>query len=455
MSEIPDAKFDYTKVAHRQSPFVEYVRGPVVELFRAAQWLKQFHDELSERCDSLSYGLVQNNGDHELALFGGVDANGEYGETALARIYRGFFGLQFRDHDEAVQRYHAGLDVDTEVVVEETAATDFVDEIIGLCEAVIKTAGEIAADWSRKKDPLPKVPPETRDMVGESDYIDTLTDPDTLVERLSSFVEAIQSVLPNYDERAQFIHELDHTPRYYLETVYAGLRDPFALGVEDADELRDHYQTFFGFTEVFVPDVPDDSKEADQFRRHYTISSFEPDSIGDRLMRLYDAIWSAFDSSDDSLSGVRGALAPAFPDLPDYRAEFAERAESALEQTGGWTRPEDIDGFRIADTSEEELDEIQSAFHERRQRDVVTFTPTRATMYAEYSIDGLEIPTCRYDRWGYTKSGTVIDDQRSQEEVPRFGLKPLLDNLAPTLHLLHGVNYRLDIDAETLEVRAL
>ena len=457
----PETDFDYTKVRHRQSPFATYISEDVVALLRQAQRLQQFRAELRERADGVSFDLLQNDADYEQALFGGVEPDGTYASNSVAKLFREVFGLQFRDHESAVATYCSGATVETPVVVASTATTDLIDAIVDHGEAIVRSMRECMADWPQQSDRLPEVEQGGGTLVRESEYRDLLTDPATLTGELSTFVEAVQQVLPNYDARALFIHALDHTPRYYLERAYPGLKDPYWWGVEDAAELFEHYEALLGLEPVFEPETDGDSPDDQRVQRDYTLYDYAPDSIGDRLTILYQRLWRAFETDETSSDqvSVREALSTALPELPAYRTAFRDQAEAALDEAtldedDDWMRPEERPDLRVVDTTDAELEHYQEEYQRRNDAGFNTFDSVRATTEATYEIAGLTLPTCEYSLWGHSTSGNIIDDRNASETVD-LNLTRLLDDLAPALYLLHGVDYELTIDADSLTIRRI
>lgn len=450
------ANFDYTKVSHRKGPLPRYLRETLVDLLRRTQDLLGVHEWLNDEYDGVRFQNLQDIHDITPALLGGVTDEGDYVENSSAKLFKEVFGLQFRDHEEAIATRKAGGTIDTEVIVTETDTIEFLTNIRELCEAVINDVQEIMSDWPQKKTSLPEPTPKWATKNRQSDIYALIDEPEELTSKLQEFLSALQAVLPNYNERALFIWTLDYTPRYYLVASYPGLTNPNDFRVDDEKELWASLKELLGLTPIFEPTVDVGTEDDEQVRDNFTIYGYREESVGWRLCTLYTIIWDAFEQHDQDSEAMRtrDGFEVAFPELPDYKAEFRNHADSLLSDVESWTRPEDLEYLRVVDTVQEELNQYKQERKRRKENNYNTYPSIRATLEAEYLISGLVIENCRFRVWNQSRSGNLQNKGRQEEEID-LSLPDILRDLAPTLFLLHSIDYRLDIDAKALEIRKL
>ncbi|MFB6187378.1 MAG: hypothetical protein ABEI86_10980, partial [Halobacteriaceae archaeon] len=114
--------------------------------------------------------------------------------------------------------------------------------------------------------------------------------------------------------------------------------------------------------------------------------------------------------------------------------EFIDEARDALDQMD-WEFPEDI---RVVDTKEYGKQDISAQ--------------TKVTIQAEYEIDGFVLPTCNYTTFEW-KVKSRDESRRQQRTIDcDIPISEFFDKLAPMLFLLHGLEYRLEINQESLEL---
>lgn len=385
--------FDYTD----EGVWSRYFNSHVRDFVEKAKALNEFRQELVRKCDGMPYDELQDEWDYSQVLLGGVEKDGEYRERSLAKVYSELLGLQFENLKEVVEKQRQGISPSTKVVVEDVPFSNFVSDALNKAETALKRADEKEVIFDSEVE-------------AEYDFYDLLSDQDKFTRLLTDFLQRLQELLPNHNARALFVWTLEKTPNRYLSVAYPKLKDT---------EVWDGFDRVFGLEPVFVPEIEETGEEVEQKKQQYTIYAYRDGSIGRTLSDLYLLTWGAFDNE------VREALKLVFPDLPNFKQEFLDEAHEKLDQIG-WELPDEI---RLVGENER-------------------YSGTRGdTTQAEYHISGVTIDS-------YTYSGFSTSDNYYPPETKDCDLSLLrvLDDLAPGLFVLNGLEYELRIDEESLEV---
>lgn len=388
------ATFDYTDEARWSSYFDTQMRNVAEE----AKALHKFRQELVRKCDGMPFDDLQEQWDYSQVLLGGVDENGEYRERSLAKLYNKLLGLQFENLKDVVEKQRQNISPSTKVVVDDTPFSKFVADALDKAETALKQAHENDVIYNP-------------DVDAEYDFYDLLSDQENFTQLLTDLIYRLQAFLPNYSEKGLFVWTLDTTTNRYLSIAYPKLKDR---------EQWNWLDNTFGLEAVFVPDFNETGENVEEREHQYTVYAYRDGSLGDTLTGLYQLVWESFD--DD----VRESLRLVFPDIPNFKQTFLDDAHDKLDQIH-WELPDD---FHI----------VRKGGYSGNRGD---------TTRAEYQIDGITLDSCIHT--GYSTSG----NHYSKEEDCNLSLLRILDDLAPGLFLLHGLEYELEINQQSLEVEKL
>ncbi|MFB6187377.1 MAG: hypothetical protein ABEI86_10975, partial [Halobacteriaceae archaeon] len=315
--QLETIDFEYTDFGNRKHGWARYFWDDLAGFVETAQRLDLFLGELERRCADLPFSEIQKEYDYQHMLMGGVSGDGEYKQRSLARLYNEIFGLRFESLNDAISRSKEDMTINTSVVMEETEFTSFLSETLDILEPVLQESlGEIE-DWTGKTTiSLPNVNQSSE--MDQEEFYRLIDNPEDLVDLLSEFLNQLQGVLPNYDDRALFLRTLEKTPRYYLELAYPKLKDPdvIASDIETSEDLWDKFSDFFGLDPVFTPDIDPDSKEDQRKKKQYTVYSYWDGSVGRSLLDFYQLTWDVLDD------GLRDSLQVVFPEVPNFKQEF-------------------------------------------------------------------------------------------------------------------------------------
>lgn len=420
--KLKTVDFDYTD----PEGWTSYFRHRMGAVLKSAVQLKAFRNELEDICDKLPFNQVQKDHDYTSVLLGGVSGDGEYQQGSLAKFYNHVFGLSFEDLDDAIYKIHQDLPIDTPVQVTQTEFTTFIDEVIDQIKLILQQAQDnFGVETLDVSITLSKSPELTK-----SEVYNLIDNPDELLELLSEFLTNLQAIVPHANERALFLWTLELTPQYYLERAYPRLKDPESTDSDTAtsEEVWTLFRDLFGLESKFTPDIQVDSKENKQLQQSYTLYSYWEGSLGRSILDLYRFVWSTFDGelTDDLKTGLRS--------VPNFKRDFRNEVDKQLHEIG-WEFPDDI---YTVDTREHGKEDIQAQ--------------TTVVIQAEYQIDGLMLPTCEYTTFRWDVKGR---DEYSKNKQTKKCTKPLtgfFDSLAPGLFLLHGLDWELTIDEDSVEI---
>lgn len=382
---------DYTDTEPWRSYFKQ-----LHDFAETARALSEFRRELLRTCDGMPYDQLQEVRDCSQVLLGGVDVDGTYRERSLAKLYSELLGLRFENLTDALEKQRLGLSPSTTVVVEDTPFATFVDEALELAETVLQQAHEHALL-------------DTPDVVTTDAFDDLLFDQAKLSQLLSDFMQGVQAILPNYEVTALVVWTLDHSTSRYLSVAYPELtdHDPWTW-LTDA----------FGLEPIFTPSIDEVGENVTERENEYTVYAYRNGSLGYTLIDLYRLVWNAFDGN------VRDSLDVVFPDVPNFKQEFLNEAHDRLDAIG-WAMP----------------DNLRTVSEGKR------YSGTRGdTTKAEYNISGITLDSYHYQ--GYNTKNKY-DSYVKESNIP---VLRVLDDLAPGLFLLHGLEYELDITPQSLEV---
>lgn len=407
--------FDYTDDVR----WGNYFDNQMKRFVEVATAVDQFRDELVRKCDGRPFDDLQEDWDYSQVLLGGVAEDGSYRNRGLARVYRDLFGLQVENVTELVTKQQQGISPSTTVVVEETEFTDFVSAVAEHARNALQIAEDRELIYSAE-------------IEAEYDFYDVLSDQENLTQLLTDFLRRSQEILPNYNEMALVIWTLDKVPNRYLSVAYPKLKDR---------EGWDWFDRTFGLEPIFIPDISEEDEQAVEKREQYTLYAYREGSLGRKLLELYSMIWETFDRE------LRESLESVFPNLPNFREEYVNDAYEKLRQIG-WEFPEYLE-----------------AVSEKSERDHAEETPSYGgvTTKATYHISGVVLD--ELTEAGYSTSGNYNQENRapvvdwssdySEKEERDLSLFRVLNDLAPMLFLLEGLEYKLEIDADSLEVKKL
>lgn len=376
-----------------------------------AKTFHRFRQELIRKCDGMPYDELQEQLDCSQVLLGGVNENGEYRDRSLAQLYKELLGLQFENLTDVIEKQRQDIAPSTTVVIEETPfITDFLTPAL--------TNAETALQLAHKNNLFSE--PEINT---EYDFQDLLLDQNRLSQLLTDLINQLQAFLPNYDQRALFLWTLDNVPGQYLSTAYPELGD--GRPMQWLNEM-------FGLEPVFVPNIKETDSTAEERKEQYTVYAYRNESLGETLIKLYQLVWDKFHGI------VRHSLKLLFPETPNFKQEFLNEAHKALDQIGATTPHRtkfDLSGIsenlRIVGNDED-------------------YSGNRGnTTQAEYHISGVTLNS--YDYAGYSTS----KNYSSYSNECELSLLYVLDELAPGLFLLNGLEFELDIDQNSMEVQKL
>jgi len=398
--------FSYTN----EEKWHDYFRQ-IQRFVEEAKTLQEFRQELIRKCDGMPFDELQEQFDCSQVLLGGVNENGEYRERSLAKLYKELLGLQFENLTDVIEKQRQNISPSTTVIVEETP---FITDFLSLAVPKAETALQLAHRNDLFDEPKIDV---------EYDFQDLLSNQESFSQLLTGFINHMQEFLPNYDRRALFIWTLDNVPNRYLSTAYPDF--------EDAG-LKKWLNDIFGLEPVFVPDIKESGSTADQRKEQYTVYAYRDESLGDTLTTLYQLIWFRIDGD------VRDSIELVFPEMPDFKQEFLNEADRALDQIDATTPRRTT--FELS-----EIDEDLSIVGNDEN-----YSGKRGnTTQAEYHISGVTIDS--YDYTGYTTS----KNYRSHSGECDLSLLHVPDDLAPGLFLLNRLEIELDIDQNSMEVQKL
>lgn len=247
-------------------------------------------------------------------LVGGIAADGEYRDHALAKFTARFLGVRLDSPKRWVKTQRDGLDADQYVTVSasETGIVSLLQTVNEQLSAVVQSA-----DVSGAAD--------------DPDIESLLDTPEDVVTEMQNVLTGLLNVAAQAHPFMFFTYTTRSVSRRYVEEAYPGMDDEF-------QELSG----FLGLHPVFRPDIA----ESDQ-REAYTVWGHEEDGILDRLYRVNKAVWEAF--GDDE---VRSDLSYFFDHVPDPSAEFERRAEESLADLN-WSYPSYIEE-RMRDAMEQD-----------------------------------------------------------------------------------------------------
>jgi len=388
--------FDYTD----ESRWRPYFDSTIRKFAELAWIIDEFRSELNQKCDDMPFDELQEEWDYSQVLLGGVDEDGEYRERSLARLYNDLIGLQFENLKEVVEKQKQGISPTTKVKVLDTPFSDFVSEALERSEDILRIAEEKDIIYDGRVDT-------------EYDFYDILSDQEKFTQLLTDFVRKVQRLLPNYNEKALFVWSLDNSTGRYLSVAYPKLKDRDTW--RWLDEL-------FGLEPIFIPEIEETGEKVQKRKQQYTVYGYRDGSLGNELTDLYGLVWQSFDNE------VQDLLRLVFTEVPNFKKEFLKQAHSKLDQIN-WAFPEEI---RTVSQNE-------------------SYSGTRGdTTQAEYHISGVTIDSYTYS--GYATSNNYYPPETRECEL---SLLKVLDDFMPGLFLLNGLEYRLDIDSESLEVEEL
>lgn len=379
-----------------------------------AKAIREFRQELVRRCDGMPFDELQNQLDYSHVLLGGVNEHGEYRERSLAKLYREVLGLQFDNLRDIIEKRHQGITPSTTVVLKETPFIDeFLSPLLDKAESILQLAHENGLF-------------DEPDIDTEYDFQSLVLDQDYFTQLMVDLVNRLQELLPNYSEKALFVWTLNKTPHRCLSTAYPGLTD------QDSWQWLDD---IFGLEPVFVPAINETGTTAEERKQQYTVYAYRDGSLGHTLNRLYLLVWSAFDGSN---APARDPLKLLFPDLPNFKQEFRNEAHDELDRIGAETPQR----TKIKLSGENET--LIVVGNDQK------YSGKRGnTAQAEYHISGVTLDS--YDYSGYSTSGNIS----SNSSDCNLSLLRVLDDLAPSLFLLNGLEFELDIDQHSFELEKL
>lgn len=376
-----------------------------------AKSLREFHRELVRRCDGMPFNELQNQLDYSQVLLGGVNENGEYRERSLAKLYKEILGLQFDNLKEVIEKRRQDITPSTTIVVKKTP---FIDEFLSPALDKAETTLQLAHENNLFHEP---------DIDSEYDFQGLVSDQDDFSQLMADVVNRLQEFLPNYNEKALFVWTLNKTPHRYLSTAYPRLTNK---------ESWQWLNNVFGLEPVFTPTINETGSTVEEQKQQYTVYAYRDGSIGDTLTRLYRLVWNTFDGP------VCDSLKLLFPDIPNFKQEFLDEAHDELDRIGAETPQR----TKIKLSGESETLKVVGSDEK--------YSADRGdTTQAEYHISEVTIDS--YDYAGYSTSGNYNTDSDECE----LSLLQVLDDLAPGLFLLNGLEYELDIDQHSLEVEKL
>ncbi len=282
---------DYTS----KGGWKDYVKNQVIPFWKDALVLKEFFQNLKNEFQGLPLNII--NEDDLPLLLGGVDPNREevYRRNSLAKFYNRFFGLKLSD----LQSWVLGgkvLGPDIKVIVEETAFTNFVNEVFKWLDRAVSC--QTLATYEE--------PTTTHEELKKN--------PQKLKELILNFYQSVLSFSVNYNYHTFFLWSIKQIPYKFMKSAYPRI-----------SQTMDVLHQEFGLRELKW-NIP--FSEGSELYDEYVIWCFpeydprnEGKSFGGAICKANEVIWENVRKGHD----LESTLLTLFSRIPELENEYVER----------------------------------------------------------------------------------------------------------------------------------
>lgn len=461
----------------------DYFENPARDVASIATQLEQFHTELSERIDGESLTDVAELPLEENLLDGlttdddGMITRARYEPATPAGLFARTFGVTLANPKSAIQKHDQGFPIQSEVAVESTPFLEAVaelreqaDEILSRADAQSKSGS--GQPWKTRPSFDGQDGGGERDAQRPSSVSDLIEQPERLVDLISDFLERTRDLLPNTSTDALTLWAVSHVPRGHIENELADSR--IALSEADWEAIESEW----GLSPIYTPEMDPTTSEQEELKRANTVYGYPDGSLGDALRGFVRLAYEKFHDSA-VYESLEGALPVTADPLAKYRAAVRDPAQTdglpegielstirdAIRDWDSPTNlvisdPDDLDQEDWHNSAEDEntINNVVGGNH-IHGLDRARYKITNAT----YAISELTFTTVsserKYEVW-YAEG--VATDTHACDESCRYHsfetgqfVPDVLDQLAPMLLLLEGVDYRLELTQDSFALQRL
>ncbi|AEF96093.1 hypothetical protein [Methanotorris igneus] len=266
----------------------EYIQKYIVPIYENTKYLLELKDELSLYVGKTLETLRENNKDLMPFFVGGIDEEGNYEESSIARLIYLMFGIY----------------IEPKVFIGEGR----------LKEAIITSKNE--DEWTFLRF-LKEMNECSLNIIKKSEIKlssikidDTIQNPSKILEILNELYKGCVSFNASYNYYTFFIVSAMGVHWKYLISTYPKLNE------------YDGIKEFLGFHPMFVPDAED------EFKKDYTIWRYKNEGIASNLFAMQLYLWYLFDFINyDDYKEIFGYV---IEDPKNLREEFRKLVKTTL-----------------------------------------------------------------------------------------------------------------------------
>ena len=293
-------EFDYTNAEEWQS----FVKNQILPLHKSISKVVKLRKSLEELLSNDLSDLIRNSTNIKQALLSGVDENGDYKPSSLARIYKEFLGVSINTKEWTSLSKQPGIDA-AEYIKCNVTNTPFLQFIKDVKEIVDGLLSLVEIDEEEVKD---------------DEIKDILENPEKIVNELKEIYTQVVGISANHSYYTFFTINTRGIPRYYIEQAYPKLEYKFEKVAE-----------FLGLEPKFIPDINEE-----EIKRNYILWGHKENGFADFLYKLNGIIWEYFGKED--FRKLFGIIAS---DAENLRQKYYDKVKKSLDRIG-WKLPDYI-----------------------------------------------------------------------------------------------------------------